>query len=179
MDTVASWGGTPFNMDQLLIDAAYTGSQKVLAAPPGVAPISFNARAMDKVTRRKNPPRSFYLDLNMLGKYWNCFPDQDGVRMYHHTAPVNAMYALREALSVAADQGLEAMWARHKGAAAALHRGLKEMGLELFVADAASRLPTVTTIKVPEGVDWKAVVMHAMKKYGLIFLIRVNFTLIL
>jgi len=164
VDTVASLGGAPLLADKLGIDVIYTGSQKVLGVPPGLAPISFSKKAIAKIMNRKTPSTSFCWDMTMLGKYWDCFEDNQP-RFYHHTGPVNQVYALREGLALLAEEGLEKCWDRHRKCADRLHKGLEAMGLELFVALPAARLPTVTTIKVPEGVDWKAVTGYAMQKY--------------
>lgn len=161
VDTVASLGGVPVEADKLEIDVIYTGSQKVLGVPPGTAPISFSPRAVEHFKARKTTPRSFYLDLNWLGEYWNCWPDKG--RVYHHTGPVNSMYGLREGLAIVAEEGLENCWRRHRLCADRLQEGLKELGLEMFVPDESARLPTVNTIKVPAGVDWKAVTDYCMK----------------
>jgi len=163
VDTVASLGGVPVLADQLEIDVIYTGSQKVLGVPPGTAPISFSPRAVQAFKARTKPPCSFYLDLGWLGEYWACWPDKG--RVYHHTGPVNAMYALREGLAAVSTEGLENCWRRHKLCADQLHSGLAQLGLELFVQDPNYRLPTVTTIKVPEGVNWQAVAGHCMKNH--------------
>lgn len=163
VDTVASLGGVPLQADSLEIDVIYTGSQKVLGVPPGTAPISFSPRAVQHFQARKTPPRSFYLDLGWLGEYWNCWPGKG--RVYHHTGPVNSMYALREGLALLAEEGLENCWTRHRVCAERLQAGLVELGLELFVADPAARLPTVNTIKVPAGVDWAAVSAYCMKNH--------------
>merc|ERR1719219_766 len=163
VDTVASLGGVPVMADQLEIDVIYTGSQKVLGVPPGTAPISFSPRAVQRFKERTKPPCSFYLDLGWLGEYWNCWPDKG--RVYHHTGPVNAMYALREGLAAVSSEGLENCWRRHKLSADQLHTGLAQLGLDLFVQDPNYRLPTVTTIKVPEGVNWQAVAGHCMKNH--------------
>jgi len=165
VDTVASLCGVPLRTDALGIDAIYTGSQKVLSVPPGLAPISFSDKAVAKILARKSPPISFCLDINWLGQYWNCFEGKG--RVYHHTGPINLMYALREGLAILAEEGLEACWERHRMCAEKLHQGLKEIGLECFIAAPGARTPTVTTIKVPEGVDWKAVTVYAMEKYKL------------
>merc|ERR1712002_741358 len=129
VDTVASLGGTPVYADQLEIDVIYTGSQKVLGVPPGSAPISFSPRATAAFQARKNPPCSFYLDLGWLGEYWNCWPDKG--RVYHHTAPVNSLYGLREGLAMVADEGLENCWRRHRLCADHLQSGLRDLGLEM------------------------------------------------
>jgi len=165
VDSVASLGGVPLRTDDLGIDVIYTGSQKVLAVPPGLAPISFSEKAVKRIVNRKSPPISFYLDINMLGKYWNCFEGQG--RMYHHTGPINLIYGLREGLAMIAEEGLEACNERHRLAGEKLHEGLQKMGLELFVPTPCARAPTVTTIKVPQGVDWKGVIGYAMEKYKL------------
>merc|ERR1711936_88002 len=163
VDTVASLGGVPVMADQMEIDVIYTGSQKVLGVPPGTAPISFSARAVQAFKSRSKPPCSFYLDLGWLGEYWNCWPGKG--RVYHHTAPVNTLYGLREGLALVAEEGLENCWRRHRLCADHLQTGLSEMGLEMFVPDPKARLPTVTTIKVPEGVNWQAVAGHCMKNH--------------
>ncbi len=127
VDTVASLGGYPVKADELGIDIIYTGSQKVLGVPPGLAPISFNDKAYEKIRNRKSPPTSFYLDMNWLGRYWNCFEGQG--RVYHHTGPVNQIYALREGLAMLAEEGLEQCWARHRRCAERLHKGWWQIGL--------------------------------------------------
>jgi len=161
VDTVASLGGAPLHADQLEIDVIYTGSQKVLGVPPGTAPISFSDRAVAAFRSRSKPPCSFYLDLDWLGQYWNCWEGKG--RIYHHTGPVNTMYGLREGLAMVAEEGLENCWRRHRLAADTLQAGLAELGLEMFVPDPKARLPTVNTIKIPEGIDFMAVCGHAMK----------------
>merc|ERR1719348_2256597 len=110
--TAASLGGTPLQADLLEIDVIYTGSQKTLGVPPGTAPISFSAKAVEAFKSRTKPPCSFYLDLEWLGQYWNCWPDKG--RIYHHTGPVNSMYGLREGLALVAEEGLENVWRRHR-----------------------------------------------------------------
>ncbi|XP_063848279.1 alanine--glyoxylate aminotransferase-like isoform X2 [Scylla paramamosain] len=162
VDAVASLGGVPFFMDQWGVDVVYTGTQKVISAPPSMAPIAFSDRAMAKVRARKKPIRSFYADITWLANYWGC----DGSpRKYHHTGPVSSVYALREALSLVCAEGLESLWARHAACAQRLHDGLTALNLQLFISDPAKRTPTVTTIKVPEGVDWMKVTKYFMNKY--------------
>uniref|UniRef100_A0A6M2DD09 Alanine--glyoxylate aminotransferase n=1 Tax=Xenopsylla cheopis TaxID=163159 RepID=A0A6M2DD09_XENCH len=161
VDTVAALGGTPFFADRWGVDAVYTGSQKVLAAPPGITPISFSQRAQEKIFARKTPVTVYYWDMTLLGDYWYCFGRP---RIYHHTISSNLLYALREALLIACEEGLESMWHRHETAAKRLHKGLQNLGLELLVQDECSRLPNVTTIKVPPGVDWMKVCAYTMKK---------------
>ncbi|MBN3272701.1 SPYA protein, partial [Polyodon spathula] len=163
VDSVASLGGVPIYMDKQEIDILYTGSQKVLNAPPGTAPISFSERAKQKIFSRKTKPVSFYLDMGWLANYWAC----DGKpRIYHHTGPVSGFFALRESLAILAEQGLENTWKHHQEIAQYLHQGLEKLGLKLFVKDKNLRLPTVTTIAVPEGYDWRDITTYVMKSYS-------------
>ncbi|XP_020624089.1 serine--pyruvate aminotransferase-like [Orbicella faveolata] len=165
VDTVASLGGTPFLTDDWDLDCVYSGSQKCLGSPPGIAPITFSPRAMAKINSRRTKVPSFYLDMIELGNYWGC--DEDP-RRYHHTAAINLVYALRESLALLAEEGLENSWKRHHDTIEHLWAGLEKMGLEMFVKDKAHRLPTVTSVKIPEGFpDWKAVPEYLMKKYKL------------
>uniref|UniRef100_A0A672YTB3 Alanine--glyoxylate aminotransferase n=1 Tax=Sphaeramia orbicularis TaxID=375764 RepID=A0A672YTB3_9TELE len=166
VDSVASVGGAPLCMDQQgSIDILYTGSQKVLNAPPGTAPISFSERACQKIFNRKTKPVSFFLDLSWLANYWGC--DDKPFRVYHHTGPVSAFYSLREGLAVLAEEGLENSWERHKTVAEYFHAGLESMGLKLFVKEKKARLPTVTTIVAPHGYDWKEITTYIMKTHNL------------
>ncbi|XP_077998079.1 alanine--glyoxylate aminotransferase-like isoform X2 [Glandiceps talaboti] len=163
VDTVASLGGVPFYLDELDLDVVYSGSQKVLSAPPGSAPITFGPRARAKIANRKTRVASYYFDANCLANYWGC---DDGPRAYHHTGPISSMYALREALAGLAEEGLEACWTRHQECAEYLYKGVEAMGLQMLVKNKEWRLPTVNTVVVPEGVDWKAVTVYVMKKYA-------------
>lgn len=163
VDTVASLGGVPFLADAWGVDAAYTGSQKCLSAPPGAAPLVLNERALAKLRGRKTKPATYNLDLNLIGDYWGWF----GKRSYHHTGMVSMWYAMREALALVGDEGLEAMWARHLQAHRDLWEGLSALGLEPYVETDAERLITVNTIKVPAGVDFAALAAHAMATYSL------------
>ncbi|KAM8804804.1 alanine--glyoxylate aminotransferase [Eudromia elegans] len=164
VDAVASLGGAPILMDQLGIDILYSAPQKVLGAPPGSAPISFSERAREKVLRRKTRPPSYYLDVLCLGSYWGC---EGPLRKYHHTAPIQSLYCLREALAMLAEQGLEKSWVRHRANCASLCQGLQELGLELFVKEEKARLPTITTVRVPEGYNWQDIVAYVMDKHGI------------
>ncbi|XP_063848148.1 alanine--glyoxylate aminotransferase-like isoform X3 [Scylla paramamosain] len=162
VDAVASLGGVPFFMDDWGVDVVYTGTQKVISAPPSMAPIAFSHRAMSKVSARQTPIHSFYSDITWLANYWGC----DGVpRKYHHTGPVSSVYALREALALVCEESLESLWARHAACAQRLHEGLAALGLQLYISDPAKRVPTVTTIRVPEGMDWMKVTKYFMTKY--------------
>jgi alanine-glyoxylate transaminase/serine-glyoxylate transaminase/serine-pyruvate transaminase len=141
-DCVTSLGGVEFRMDEWGIDAAYSASQKCLSCPPGASPLSVNAAAMEKIAGRDTPVRSWYLDLSLLDDYWG---DE---RSYHHTAPINNVYALREALSIVAEEGLEARWERHRRISGALQAGLWALGLEPVV-DSEVRLPSLVTARLP------------------------------
>ncbi|CAG5089737.1 Similar to AGXT: Serine--pyruvate aminotransferase [Cotesia congregata] len=165
VDAVASLGGEPFFMDAWKIDAAYTGSQKVIGAPPGLAPISFNERAERKLFLRKTKSPVFYWDMEELGNYWNCFSEP--VRRYHHTISATLVYGLREGLAQLAEEGLEASWYRHKLAAKKLQEGLKARKLEFFVKEPENRLNTITAIVVPPGVDPQLVTRRMMKKWNI------------
>ncbi|XP_067659625.1 alanine--glyoxylate aminotransferase-like [Haliotis asinina] len=162
VDSVAAMGGVPILMDQMGIDALYSGSQKVLSAPPGAAPVSFSDRAREKIQNRKTKVRSYYFDANELSNYWGC---DSGPRRYHHTGPISSFYALREGLARLAEEGLESSWARHKQCAEMLHDGVEKLGLQLLVKDKNVRNPCVNAILVPDGVNWKDVADYAMKNY--------------
>ncbi|MBI4442581.1 MAG: alanine--glyoxylate aminotransferase family protein, partial [Acidobacteria bacterium] len=140
-------GGVPVEVDGWGIDASYSGTQKCLGCPPGLAPITVSERATELLRKRRRPVQSWYLDLSMVEKYWG----QE--RRYHHTAPVNMMYALHEALRLLLEEGLEASWARHRQSHEALVCGLEALGLKMFVPDPAVRAWTVNTVYVPDGVE--------------------------
>uniref|UniRef100_A0A8C1J1E2 Alanine--glyoxylate aminotransferase n=1 Tax=Cyprinus carpio TaxID=7962 RepID=A0A8C1J1E2_CYPCA len=165
VDSVAALGGTPICMDEQGIDIMYTGSQKVLNAPPGTAPISFSERACQKIFNRRTKPISYFLDMSWLANYWGC--DDKPVRAYHHTGPVSSFYGLRESLAILAETGLENSWKRHKEVAEYFHKGLEEMGLKLFVQEKKARLPTVTTIVAPPGYDWREITGYIMKTFNI------------
>ena len=146
VDCVTSIGGVPVEADKWGADAVYGGTQKCLSAPPGVSPITMSPRAWDVVKSREVPNNSWYLDMALLEAYW------DDRRNYHHTAPISMIYALHEALALVLEEGLEIRWARHERNGRALQDGLEAMGLMLH-ADAAVRLPVLTTVRIPEGVN--------------------------
>ncbi|XP_062936863.1 alanine--glyoxylate aminotransferase [Cynocephalus volans] len=164
VDSVASLGGSPIYMDQQGIDILYSGAQKVLNAPPGTSPISFSDKAKNKIYSRKTKPFSFSLDIKYLANLWGC---DDKPRIYHHTTPVIGLYSLREALALMAEQGLENSWRQHREVVAYLHGRLHELGLQLFVKDAALRLPTVTTVATPAGYDWRDIVNYVMDHFDI------------
>ncbi|XP_044272069.1 alanine--glyoxylate aminotransferase-like [Tribolium madens] len=163
VDTVASLGGVPFLADRWGVDAVYTGTQKVLGAPAGLAPISFSPRAQRKIFERKSPVKVLYWDMTVLGDYWDCFGRS---RVYHHTIASQLLYGLREGLAQITEEGLENVIRRHQECAQRFYRGLERLSLQPFVDDVYKRLPTVTSIKVPDGVDWREVVAYAMKNYS-------------
>lgn len=160
VDCVTSLGGMPVRVDGWGADVVYSGTQKCLSAPPGMAPITFSERAWDAVCRREAPCNSWYLDLQLLEAYW------DERRVYHHTAPIAMVYALHEALALVLEEGLEARWARHERNGRALQAGLEAMGLRLY-ARAGYRLPVLTTVCIPEGVDDAVVRGGLLHRFGI------------
>ena len=146
VDAVTSLGGHPVGVDRNGIDVCYSGTQKCLGAPPGLAPITFSERALERIRARKSKVQSWYLDITMVEKYWG------SDRTYHHTAPISMNYALREALRIVCDEGLEARWRRHELNHRALVAGVEAMGLEMNVAP-EHRLWSLNAVRVPDGVD--------------------------
>ncbi|XP_036140884.1 serine--pyruvate aminotransferase [Monomorium pharaonis] len=163
VDAVTSVGGEPFFMDAWEVDATFTGSQKALGAPPGLTPVSFSPRAETKIFRRTTRP-AYYWDLKVLGDYWDCFGASR--RVYHHTISPTLVYGLRTALMQLAEEGLPASWARHAAAALKFREGLREMGLQCYVEDPRYRMTTVTSIKLPLGINSDVLIERAMKKYS-------------
>jgi alanine-glyoxylate transaminase/serine-glyoxylate transaminase/serine-pyruvate transaminase len=145
LDCVTSLGGLPIQLDDWGIDAAYSGSQKCLSCPPGLSPVSFSERAIERARSRQTPVQSWFLDVQLLAGYFG------SERIYHHTAPISAIFALDEALRLIEAEGMETRTARHEQAAAALIDGLRELGFEPLV-DAAHRLPMLTSVRLPETV---------------------------
>lgn len=160
VDAVTSLGGVAVDVDRLGIDAVYSGTQKCLSCPPGLSPLSFSERARKALSTRTTPVQSWYFDLNLLGQYFG------GERVYHHTAPVNMIFALHEALQLILEEGLEARYARHREQAQALRRGLEALGLELPVAE-SDRLPPLTLVRIPEGIDDRTVRTTLLAEHGL------------
>jgi alanine-glyoxylate transaminase/serine-glyoxylate transaminase/serine-pyruvate transaminase len=146
VDAVTSLGGHPVGVDRTGIDVCYSGTQKCLGAPPGLAPITFSERALERIRARKTKVQSWYLDMTMVEKYWG------SDRTYHHTAPISMNYALREALKIVCDEGLEARWRRHEHNHRALVAGVEAMGLEMNVSP-EHRLWSLNAVRVPVGVD--------------------------
>jgi alanine-glyoxylate transaminase/serine-glyoxylate transaminase/serine-pyruvate transaminase len=146
VDAVTSLGGHPVGVDRNGIDVCYSGTQKCLGAPPGLAPITFSERSLERIRNRRSKVQSWYLDITMVERYWG------GERTYHHTAPISMNYALREALLIIREEGLEARWRRHEMNHRALVAGIEAMGLNMFVVP-RSRLWSLNAVAVPEGID--------------------------
>lgn len=146
LDCVTSLGGVPVEIDEWGVEIAYSGTQKCLSCPPGVAPITFGERALGKVRERKNKVTSWYFDVSMVEKYWG------NDRVYHHTGPITMNYAIREALRIILEEGLEKRFVRHTLASLALQRGVEALGLSMFAKEGA-RTPTLNTISLYEGLD--------------------------
>jgi alanine-glyoxylate transaminase/serine-glyoxylate transaminase/serine-pyruvate transaminase len=160
VDAVTSLGGVELAVDEWGIDLCYSGTQKCLSCPPGLSPITFSQSALDSMQNRTSKVQSWYLDLSMIAKYWG------EERVYHHTAPISMNYALREALILISEEGLEQRWQRHLKNHQALVRGIEAMGLEMAVA-AEYRLPSLNSVKVPEGIDEAEVRQYLLREFSL------------
>ncbi len=160
VDAVTGLGGLPVEVDAWGIDAIYSGTQKCLSCPPGLAPVSFNDRAMDVILARKTKVQSWYLDVTMLAQYWG---EQ---RVYHHTAPINMTYGLYEALRIVHEEGLEASHARHRRNHEALKAGLAAIGIGYAAAE-GHQLPMLNAVRVPAGVDDAAVRKALLERFGI------------
>lgn len=161
VDTVATLAGVPLDVDRQRIDICFSGSQKAISAPPGMSPITVNARIEDLMRARKTPVGSWYFDLTPILTMWG------SERTYHHTPPVSLIYALREALRIVVEEGLETRWERHQQNQRALVAGLEAMGLELFVSNPADRLVTVTAVKIPAALDDRKVRMQLLDEFNI------------
>jgi alanine-glyoxylate transaminase/serine-glyoxylate transaminase/serine-pyruvate transaminase len=146
VDTVTSLGAHPAGIDRNEIDASYSCTQKGIGAPPGLSPVTFSERALEKIRSRKAIPKSWYFDIQLIDKYWSAD------RTYHHTSPALMNYALREALTIILEEGLENRWKRHERNSRALVAGLEAMGLKMLVAP-EHRLWTLNTVQIPEGIQ--------------------------
>jgi alanine-glyoxylate transaminase/serine-glyoxylate transaminase/serine-pyruvate transaminase len=160
VDAVTSLGGLPVEVDHVGMDVCYSGSQKCLSCPPGIGPITLGPRAVEKLNNRKTPVANWYLDLSLVQKYWG------SERTYHHTAPISSNYALYEGLRIVAEEGLEARFARHRSNAQLLWDGLQDLDLTLHVP-LEYRLPTLTTVRVPSGVDEAKVRARLLQEYNI------------
>jgi alanine-glyoxylate transaminase/serine-glyoxylate transaminase/serine-pyruvate transaminase len=159
-DTVTSLGGVPLFLDEWKVDVAYSGSQKCLGCPPGISPLTLGPRAVEKLNNRQTKVANWYLDMSAISKYWG------KERTYHHTAPINMNYGFREALRLVAEEGLEARWERHRKTAELFWEGLAAIDLTCHVP-LENRLPTLTTVRVPDGVDAKAVAGRLLNDYNI------------
>lgn len=162
VDSVTGLGGSELRVDDWGVDAIYSGSQKCLSCTPGLSPVSFGEQAVARIRGRSHKVQSWFLDLNLVMGYWG----GGAKRAYHHTAPVNALYALHESLVILQEEGLENAWARHRAHHEALKAGLEGMGLKLIVAP-EHRLPQLNAVKVPAGVDEAAVRKALLDDYDL------------
>ncbi|MGZ4736339.1 MAG: pyridoxal-phosphate-dependent aminotransferase family protein [Acidimicrobiia bacterium] len=160
VDTVTSLGGIPVDVDGWGIDACYSGTQKCLGVPPGLAPLTFSARAVERVRTRTTPPQSWYLDLGLIGDYVG------GARKYHHTAPTAMIVALHAGLGAVLDEGLEASWARHRAVGSRLQDSLVGLGWSL-IAEEGHRLPQLTSTRLPEGLDEAVLRKALLSEYGI------------
>lgn len=162
VDAVTSLGGVPLKVDEWQLDAVYSGSQKCLSCVPGLSPLTFSQAAIDKIQARMTPVQSWFLDQSLVLGYWA----GQGKRSYHHTAPVNSLYALHESLVMLQNEGLENAWQRHRDMHDKLKLGLEKLGFE-FVVEEASRLPQLNAIYIPAGVDDAKVRTHLLETYNL------------
>ncbi len=160
VDTVTALGGIPVEIDRWQIDAVYSGTQKCLGCPPGLAPVSFSDRAVEKILKRKEKVRSWYLDVSLIANYWG------SDRVYHHTAPINMTYALHEALRLVLEEGLEACFARHRNNQQALKAGLARLGIE-YATQAGQELPQLNAVRIPAGVDDATVRIALLERFGI------------
>jgi alanine-glyoxylate transaminase/serine-glyoxylate transaminase/serine-pyruvate transaminase len=159
VDAVTSLGGCNVETDAWGVDAIYSGTQKCLSCPPGLAPSSFSPRAVQAIEGRKTKVQSWYLDMNMVRKYWGAD------RTYHHTAPISMVYALNQALKLVLEEGLDARFARHRLNHKALVAGLQAMGISMLVAE-PYRLPMLNAVLIPEGADDKKVRRALLEEYN-------------
>jgi alanine-glyoxylate transaminase/serine-glyoxylate transaminase/serine-pyruvate transaminase len=160
VDCVTSLAGVPVRLDEWGVDAAYSGTQKCLSCPPGLSPVSFSARAVQEIRSRKTKVQSWYLDMNMVERYWG------EERFYHHTAPISMNYALREALRLVCEEGLEARWARHVLNHRALKAGLSAIGIG-YVTQEGHQLPQLNAVQIPAGVDDVSVRRRLLGDFGI------------
>ena len=160
VDSVTSLGGVPLFLDAWGVDLAYSCSQKGLGCPPGASPFTMSPRAVEKLQQRQTKVANWYLDMLLLGKYWGA------ERTYHHTAPINLYYALREALRLLAEEGLANSWQRHQKNVEYLWEGLENLGLSMHV-EQQYRLPTLTTVCIPTGVDGKAIARQLLNEHNI------------
>jgi alanine-glyoxylate transaminase/serine-glyoxylate transaminase/serine-pyruvate transaminase len=162
VDAVTSLGGIELAVDDWQIDAIYSGTQKCLSCVPGLSPVSFSARAVEVIKQRKTRVQSWFLDMDLVMGYWG----EGGKRAYHHTAPVNSLYALHESLRILHNEGLQTAWQRHANVHQYLKQGLENLGLS-FVVEEQYRLPQLNMVSIPDGVDDAAVRQQLLTDFGL------------
>jgi alanine-glyoxylate transaminase/serine-glyoxylate transaminase/serine-pyruvate transaminase len=162
VDAVTSLGGVPLLVDEWGLDAVYSGSQKCLSCVPGLSPVTFSPKAVEVMSQRKSPVQSWFLDQSLVLAYWS----GEGKRSYHHTAPVNSLYALHEALLLLRTEGLENAWQRHSDMHEKLKKELESLGIE-FVVNEEHRLPQLNTVKIPAGVDDAQVRNQLLQQFNL------------
>jgi len=162
VDTVTSLGGSPVKVSEWGLDAVYSGTQKCLSCTPGLSPVTFSERAIQVVKNRDSKVQSWFLDLNLVLGYWG----GGAKRAYHHTAPINALYGLHEALVILAEEGIENAWQRHMDNHRALRAGIEAMGLT-FVVDEPHRLPQLNSVSIPDGIDDAIVRGRLLNEYSL------------
>lgn len=160
VDAVTSLAGIPLAVDEWGIDVCYSGTQKCLSVPPGLAPITFSPRAMSAIAARATPVRSWYLDVTMITRYWGA------ERVYHHTAPISMLYGLHEGLRLTLEEGLEARWERHRALGEELQRELTGLGFDLLAAD-GFRLPQLTAAALPDGIDERSARKRLLDEFGI------------
>jgi alanine-glyoxylate transaminase/serine-glyoxylate transaminase/serine-pyruvate transaminase len=160
LDCVTSLGGMPVEIDKWGVDIAYSGSQKCLSCPPGLSPITFSSRAVEKIDARKTKVQSWYLDLTMVRQYWG------SERFYHHTAPINMLYALQESLTLVLEEGLTARFARHREMHELLSKGLAKIGIS-YASEEGHHLPMLNAVLIPEGVEDLTVRKRLLEDYGI------------
>jgi alanine-glyoxylate transaminase/serine-glyoxylate transaminase/serine-pyruvate transaminase len=160
LDCVTSLAGLPVEIDGWQVDAAYSGTQKCLSCPPGLSPATFSPRAIQRLSERKTKVQSWYLDIDMLRQYWG----QE--RFYHHTAPINMLYALHEAISAVLEEGLDPRFARHRAMHELLRSGLKELGID-YVSQEGHHLPMLNAVRIPAGVDDAKTRRRLLEEFGI------------
>ena len=163
VDTVTSLAGSPLYVDEWGIDASYSGAQKCLSCVPGISPVTIGERALEKVAKRVKPVATWFHDISLISGYWS----EGSKRAYHHTAPVNSIFALAESLRLLKLEGLERSWERHRHVAEKLVEGLHQLGLKLLVEDRAVRLGQLTVVRVPEGLDEAQIRNTLLNDYNL------------
>jgi len=163
VDTVTSLSGSPLYVDDWGLDAVYSGAQKCLSCVPGIAPVTISDRALEKINQRQTPVSTWFHDIGLIEGYWS----ESSQRSYHHTAPVNSIFALAESLRLVRQEGLERAWERHREISQTLVTGLDRLGLEMMVDDASIRLPQLSVVNVPQGIDEAAVRTRLLQDEGI------------